>query len=222
MRPPGTGRAILARLTSAGREFWAVAGRGSGKSRIAALLACCFAVRHDRRAPRGVHLRRRLRPRPEQAGITLRVHCRAPQAALPAARSADRQRDTRVGFELGEWRHHRGASPPALGSPRGRAYAVVMAGRAGVLARERLLDHPASEAVAARDQASPARGSCSWCFESLARDAKAVPLWEPIRATQPGSRSCVRCKRRRCTLNPADPDRLALDSLRARSTLPLG
>src|SRR5205814_2242808 len=38
-----TWRQILARLTSKTREFWAIAGRGSGKSRIVSLLACFFA-----------------------------------------------------------------------------------------------------------------------------------------------------------------------------------
>jgi len=44
-------RAILARLTPAVREFYAIVGRGAGKSRIVALLACVFASREYRRAP---------------------------------------------------------------------------------------------------------------------------------------------------------------------------
>lgn len=44
-------RAILARLTPTVREFYAVCGRGSGKSRIVALLACAFATRTYPRAP---------------------------------------------------------------------------------------------------------------------------------------------------------------------------
>jgi hypothetical protein len=44
-------RAILARLTDAVREFYAIVGRGAGKSRIAALLACFFASREYARAP---------------------------------------------------------------------------------------------------------------------------------------------------------------------------
>lgn len=41
-------RDVLARLTPAVREFYAACGRGSGKSRIAALLACAFAARDYR------------------------------------------------------------------------------------------------------------------------------------------------------------------------------
>jgi len=44
-------RCILARLTPAMREFYAIAGRGSGKSRVVALLAACYAAREYRRAP---------------------------------------------------------------------------------------------------------------------------------------------------------------------------
>jgi hypothetical protein len=44
-------RAVLARLTPAVREFYGVIGRGAGKSRVAALLACFYASREYRRAP---------------------------------------------------------------------------------------------------------------------------------------------------------------------------
>ena len=37
-------RQILARLTPATREFWAICGRGAGKSRVAAVLACYYAT----------------------------------------------------------------------------------------------------------------------------------------------------------------------------------
>lgn len=44
-------RAILARLKPNVREFYAAVGRGAGKSRVVALLACCVASREYRRAP---------------------------------------------------------------------------------------------------------------------------------------------------------------------------
>jgi hypothetical protein len=45
-RPSWKGwRAVLARLTSDVREFFCIVGRGAGKSRIVALLACAFASR---------------------------------------------------------------------------------------------------------------------------------------------------------------------------------
>jgi hypothetical protein len=44
-------RAVLDKVTDEVRELYVIAGRGSGKSRIAALLATCFAVRTYRRVP---------------------------------------------------------------------------------------------------------------------------------------------------------------------------
>lgn len=44
-------REILGRLTPEVREFYAIAGRGSGKSRICALLGCHAATREYKRAP---------------------------------------------------------------------------------------------------------------------------------------------------------------------------
>ena len=65
-------RAILARLTPNVREFYAIVGRGAGKSRIVALIACCVASREYRRAPGeniyiGVFASDR-----KQAGVTFR------------------------------------------------------------------------------------------------------------------------------------------------------
>ena len=45
-------KGVLARLTARVREFWFIGGRGIGKSRIVALIACWFAsIREYRRAP---------------------------------------------------------------------------------------------------------------------------------------------------------------------------
>jgi len=44
-------RGILERLTPGVRELYAICGRGSGKSRVVALLACAFACREYDRAP---------------------------------------------------------------------------------------------------------------------------------------------------------------------------
>src|SRR5205809_5330494 len=65
-------RAILARLTPNVREFYAVVGRGAGKSRIVALLACFFASRAYHRAP-GEHIYIGVfGPDRKQAAITFR------------------------------------------------------------------------------------------------------------------------------------------------------
>jgi len=44
-------RRILEKLTPAVREFYAICGRGAGKSRIMAIIAVCFAIRDYRKAP---------------------------------------------------------------------------------------------------------------------------------------------------------------------------
>src|SRR2546423_568460 len=65
-------RAILARLTPTVREFFAIVGRGAGKSRIVALLACFFASRPYRRAPGENIYIGVFAPDRKQAGITFR------------------------------------------------------------------------------------------------------------------------------------------------------
>jgi hypothetical protein len=42
---------VLARLTPVVREFYGIIGRGAGKSRVVAFIACFFASREYARAP---------------------------------------------------------------------------------------------------------------------------------------------------------------------------
>lgn len=71
--PSWTGwHAILARVTPAVRELWVVAGRGAGKSRIAALVACAFASREYPRAPGENIFVGIFAPDRKQAGITFK------------------------------------------------------------------------------------------------------------------------------------------------------
>lgn len=44
-------RAALAKITTATKEFWAIVGRGAGKSMIVGLVACFFALKEYERAP---------------------------------------------------------------------------------------------------------------------------------------------------------------------------
>jgi hypothetical protein len=60
------------RLTPAVREFYAACGRGSGKSRIVALLACYFASREYPRAPGEAIYVGVFGPDRKQAGLTFR------------------------------------------------------------------------------------------------------------------------------------------------------
>src|SRR5215813_13441611 len=65
-------RSHLARLTPNIREFYAIAGRGSGKSRIVALLACFYATREYRRVPGESIYIGVFAPDKKQAGVTFR------------------------------------------------------------------------------------------------------------------------------------------------------
>ena len=64
--------AILARLTPGVREFYAIVGRGAGKSRIVALIACAFATREYRLAPGEKVYVGIFAPDRKQAGIDFR------------------------------------------------------------------------------------------------------------------------------------------------------
>jgi hypothetical protein len=65
-------RTILARLTPGVREFFAIVGRGAGKSRIVALLACVFASREYRRVSGENIYIGIFAPDRKQAGVTFR------------------------------------------------------------------------------------------------------------------------------------------------------
>lgn len=65
-------RVVLARLLPSVREFYVIAGRGAGKSRIIALLACCFATRAYTRAPGENIYIGVAAPDRKQAGVTFR------------------------------------------------------------------------------------------------------------------------------------------------------
>ena len=65
-------RTILARLTPDVREFFAIVGRGAGKSRITGLVACAFATREYRLAPGESVYVGIFAPDRKQAGITFR------------------------------------------------------------------------------------------------------------------------------------------------------
>lgn len=65
-------RAVLVRLTPNVREFFAIVGRGAGKSRIVALLACFFASRDYVRAPGEFVYIGVFAPDRKQAAITFR------------------------------------------------------------------------------------------------------------------------------------------------------
>jgi hypothetical protein len=123
-------RAILARLAPGVREFYGVIGRGAGKSRIVALLACWAASRAYPRAPGEAIYVGIFAPDRKQAGITYRyvlglLRSVPELAALIVAEARDSvELANGVIVEV---------ITASLAAPRGRAYALVIIEEAAFL-----------------------------------------------------------------------------------------
>jgi hypothetical protein len=124
-------RAVLARLTDAVREFYAAVGRGAGKSRIVALLACYFATReHARRAPGERLYVAVIAPDRRQAAITHRYILGLLQS-VPAL-AALIVNVTRDSIELSNGVVIEVVTANLV-APRGRSYALVIVEEAAFL-----------------------------------------------------------------------------------------
>ena len=123
-------RKITARLTPSVREFYAIVGRGAGKSRIVALLACFFASREYPRVPGEYVYIGVFAPDRKQAGVTFRyivglLKSVPSLAALIVAESKDSIELTNgVIVEV---------LTASIAAPRGRAYALVIVEEAAFL-----------------------------------------------------------------------------------------
>ncbi len=123
-------RTILARLTPSVREFYAIVGRGAGKSRIVALLACCVASREYRRAPGEFVYIGVFGPDRKQAAITFRyvaglLRSVPSLAALIVTESKDSiELSNGIIIEV---------ITASIAAPRGRAYALVIVEEAAFL-----------------------------------------------------------------------------------------
>lgn len=123
-------RGILARLTPEVREFFAIVGRGAGKSRIVALLACFVASRAYKRVP-GEHVYVGVfAPDRKQAGVTFRyivglLKSVPALAGLIVAESKDSiELSNGVVVEV---------MTASIAAPRGRAYALAIVEEAAFL-----------------------------------------------------------------------------------------
>lgn len=123
-------RAILRRLTDAVREFYAVVGRGAGKSRIAALLACFFAVRQYARAPGESIYLGVFAPDRRQAAITFR-YVLGLLRSVPSL-AALIVRETQESVELANGVIIE-VITATLAAPRGRSYALCIVEEAAFL-----------------------------------------------------------------------------------------
>lgn len=123
-------RPILARLTPTVREFYAICGRGSGKSRIVALLACFFASRSYARAVGEAIYIGVFAPDRKQAGITFRYilgllrSVPALDALIVAERSDSIELSNGIVIEV---------ITASTAAPRGRAYALAIIEEAAFL-----------------------------------------------------------------------------------------
>ena len=138
-------RTVLARLTHV-REFYAICGRGSGKSRIVALLATFFASREYRRAPGEFIYIAVFAPDRKQSAITFHyvvglLKSVPSLAALIVAEQKDSIELTNgVVIEV---------ISASIAAPRGRAYALAIVEEAALLPTD--------------DSANPTSSCCVQC-----------------------------------------------------------
>jgi hypothetical protein len=123
-------RAILGRLTPGVREFYAVVGRGGGKSRIIAVLACCFACHEYSRVPGESIYVGIFAPDKKQAVVTFRyvvglLKSTSATAALIVNETKDSvELSTGIIIEV---------IAATTAAPRGRAYALAIVEEAAFL-----------------------------------------------------------------------------------------
>lgn len=121
---------ILSRITPDVREFFAIVGRGAGKSRIVALIACFFASKAYKRNP-GEHIYIGVfAPDRKQAGVTFR-YVVGLLKSVPAL-AALIVNESRESIELSNGVIIE-VLTASVAAPRGRAYALVIVEEAAFL-----------------------------------------------------------------------------------------
>ena len=123
-------RAILALITVAIRSLYIAAGRGSGKSRIIAFLAVCYACREYRRAPGERIFVGVFAPDRKQAATTFSYILGLLQTVPQLAAMIERETADRIDLENGVSIEVLTASKAA---PRSRSYALAIIEEAAFL-----------------------------------------------------------------------------------------
>lgn len=123
-------RDVLERLTDAVREFYAVCGRGAGKSRIAALLAVSFALKDFDRAPGESVFVGVFAPDRRQARVTLGYVRGFLHARTELERLIEDEQKESITLSTGVVIEVLTASTSA---PRGRTYALALIEEAAFL-----------------------------------------------------------------------------------------
>jgi hypothetical protein len=126
-------RRELARLTPDVREFYAIVGRGAGKSRIVALLACAFASRdYPRVSGERIYIGI-FAPDRKQAGVTFRYVVGLLRSVPALAALIESETKESVALATGITIEVISAS---IAAPRGRAYALVIIEEAAFLPQD--------------------------------------------------------------------------------------
>jgi hypothetical protein len=123
-------RGVLVRLNEHVREFYGIVGRGAGKSRIVALIACWFATREYPRVPGEFIYIGVFGPDKKQAGITFRYVLGLLRSVPALAKLI--VNDTRESVELSNGIVIE-VITASIAAPRGRAYALVIVEEAAFL-----------------------------------------------------------------------------------------
>lgn len=126
-------RAILGRLTAQVREFFCIVGRGAGKSRMVALLACFYASRDYTRVSGERIYIGVFAPDRKQAGVTFK-YVIGLLRSVPAL-SALIERETRESVALSTGITIEVISA-RIAAPRGRAYALAIVEEAAFLPQD--------------------------------------------------------------------------------------
>jgi len=172
-------REVLARISGSTREFYAVVGRGAGKSRMVALIACAFATREYERAPGEYVYVGVFGPTKAQAAITYRY-----------IRGLFRSVSQLEGLIIGEKAHSLELSnhvvieviTATVASPRGRAYALVILEEAAFLPQDRSVNPDVELLRAVRPALARVPGSLL-CVVSSPYARRGI-IWEAFKRHQ--------------------------------------
>jgi hypothetical protein len=137
---------VLARLTDATRELWCVAGRGAGKSRVGALLACYMATRKWPTVPGENIFAGIIAPDKSQAALSFR-YVRGLFAAVPELEALVAG-ETKNSITLSNGVQIEVITGDTI-APRGRSYACVVVEEAAFLQADERSAKPDAEILRA-------------------------------------------------------------------------
>jgi hypothetical protein len=200
---------VLAKVTPEVRELYVIAGRGSGKSRIAALLAACYAVREYRRVPGERIYVGIFGPDRRQARLTFSYIIGQLRAVPELAYMIQREVMESVDLVNGVTIEVMTASPI---SARSRSYALVVIEEAAFLPQEESAEPDVELVRALRPALARVQGSLLAVVSSPY--ARRGILWDAWQKREAGDPEVVLVQKSTRELNPTF-DQRAIDKARA-------